>query len=1124
MRKKLQLLFILVLSFIKGQNPIDIVPPSPQAEEMVKYGNQPLNEYKGMAQINIPLVDIKEKNISTNVNLVYSKLGVRVNDLSNNVGVSWLLDMGGVITRTVYDVPDERNPTTRLIFDNLSYIQTIPYIKDGTNEADQLNDYIKNLSYDREFDIFSVSVNGISGKFYLDRDLNPILITNNHQFKIESVGDFRATHAFVLTANDGTQYYFGGEDAIEETLIREVGIYDRYVTGFYLTKIKNTNGDEMFFEYQSVGSKYFLTSVTESKSINVEKYSNCGPGTPTRNLDIPNSIRNNHLRLNKAKVLSSIISDEKMVRFHYLSAPVSSNDKLILIEVFNNFTNKKTQEFEFNYLDKISPITNVLQRYFLTNIKKYNYQNDIRNYESEYSFSYDDPLGIPDRNSYSVDVFGYFNNKVNTTFLPNLKLLNPTNNILDGIPGNYADRTSYFNFSKKGTLTSITYPTKGTTHFEYEGIPQKIMVYDGLENQVYSNLYQTVSQTESILDGNKVYDGIVKGTLHIEQPNPSAMPAKNGSINLSVIDISNPTILIVNQNINIDKLRPEEDPDVPQLKEIPINFVVEKNKQYKIILKLNKNNIYYSGSFSINYKSHYIQQNISGLRLKKTYDVAENNSLSNVKRIYYSSYDIINNVENLPDYLYPYSYFNTYFDLTGCVAPNGGLSLLSAAQEQTMLSSDPVNRYFDGENPDYPTYTNIVVSYGGDNFEKGGEEKTFVNGQFGISQPYKIPSNSDLYRDWVGTAASINTLALSFQRVFLYDDYNGKILENKIFSNNGNLYLRKKINFNYDQQIIGTKYNLMGSQSAPLWMVGPPLTFNNVVSNLLVLVNPIVSYNIYLNNQIEKNYIDNVPINTVDDTPYKKLITTTNYFYNNPSHYQLTSQKTTFPDLSYQTTDYRYAHEKSNTYLMGKNMIGIPLETQVIKTASGITKTISKTETLYPVNQPDANVTTSGLPLPKSVSTLDLITGNLSTEVTYDQYDSHGNLQQYTTKLGVSTAIVWGYNSTQPIAKIEGAKYSQVSSYITNIVGKSDADNLSGTTSSEQDVVDALDLFRQKSELSGFQITTYSYDLLIGVKSITPPNGIRQVYIYDAANRLKEVREHNQTGNLLKEYQYNYKH
>ncbi|MFY7844919.1 hypothetical protein [Chryseobacterium gambrini] len=64
---------------------------------------------------------------------------------------------------------------------------------------------------------------------------------------------------------------------------------------------------------------------------------------------------------------------------------------------------------------------------------------------------------------------------------------------------------------------------------------------------------------------------------------------------------------------------------------------------------------------------------------------------------------------------------------------------------------------------------------------------------------------------------------------------------------------------------------------------------------------------------------------------------------------------------------------------------------------------------------------------------------------------------------------------------------------------------------------------RTDSTFKDYQITTYSYDPLIGITSVTPPSGIRQVYIYDTTGKLKEIREMSKTGNLLKEFKYKYK-
>ncbi|REC70012.1 hypothetical protein DRF60_20920, partial [Chryseobacterium elymi] len=136
-------------------------------------------------------------------------------------------------------------------------------------------------------------------------------------------------------------------------------------------------------------------------------------------------------------------------------------------------------------------------------------------------------------------------------------------------------------------------------------------------------------------------------------------------------------------------------------------------------------------------------------------------------------------------------------------------------------------------------------------------------------------------------------------------------------------------------------------------------------------------------------------------------------------------------------------------------------------------KLISKSETKY--DNP-ANL------FPTSVLSYDLQNPTVSsTEVTYDKYDSKGNLQQYTAKNGISTTIIWGYNQTQPIAKIEGAKLSDISqSAIDAIVNASINDAQLNTEASEQSLISALDLFRNNSALSTYQITTYTYDPLIG--------------------------------------------
>lgn len=251
------------------------------------------------------------------------------------------------------------------------------------------------------------------------------------------------------------------------------------------------------------------------------------------------------------------------------------------------------------------------------------------------------------------------------------------------------------------------------------------------------------------------------------------------------------------------------------------------------------------------------------------------------------------------------------------------------------------------------------------------------------------------------------------------------------------------------------------------------------------------------------------------------LMTNTNLYYN--SNDQIITKSITFPDGKYNSENYKYSTEKNNTKLINANIINLPLETHLIgNVINGSLKTTSLVETHYD----DPNHLN-----PTSVSSYKLsdINNNPVTEATYDKYDSKGNLLQYTTKEGIPITIIWGYKTTLPIAKIEGGNYSQImqtfgldgnnnSSYQQlEIVKKSDLDI---DDSTENTLISELNNFRNKAEFKDFRITTYTYDPLIGVRSITPPSGFKEIYKYDNFKRLEYVI--NDEGKVLKEFKYNY--
>jgi hypothetical protein len=338
----------------------------------------------------------------------------------------------------------------------------------------------------------------------------------------------------------------------------------------------------------------------------------------------------------------------------------------------------------------------------------------------------------------------------------------------------------------------------------------------------------------------------------------------------------------------------------------------------------------------------------------------------------------------------------------------------------------------------------------------------------------------------------------------LYEDTNGIQL--------------KKVVYNYvENQANKTEVRAIARRK-----IFTPVVYNstwNGFENLDMVLYKNISRFTYLQSQTTTDYLNG-----------KALVTTTNYFYDNPNHFQLTKEETTFPDGTLNTKVLNYAHEKNNQKLIDANMVGVPLETITLKNG----KALAKAETIYPDqnNFPTAQAGTLLLPLSvkstrvNTISTAVLPSGETKdTEVTFDKYDSKGNILQYTLKSAIPVTIIWGYNQTHPIAKIEGATYAQILS-VLGITDISQADmvsksNLDTDVASEQTFIAALDAFRTNSNLSAYQITTYSYDPLIGVTSITPPSGIREYYHYDTANRLDRVTDVN--GNILKENTYHYK-
>ncbi len=1088
--------------------PYNVIPPTPESFYKSKFGNTDVNDFKGEPAVNIPLFSLQYGDIPFGLELRYIKSGVKVNEISNATGINWVLGTGGIITRTINDIADEK--ASRNLFPQFPIITF--------NNPQNWGSYVIQNNYDHEVDIFNFTVGGYSGSFYLDQNFQPVLLTKDNNCKVEAIGAFSQNYAFKITTNDGVVYYFGGTGFTEKTFNKE-DASAAGITSFYLKTITGNKNNTINFEYEDVGAlRSIITDIQESynSAADVVVEPNCG-GHPLPSSTIDQ--KNNFLKISDPKRIKKVTLDDRIINFNYSNDYVFYN-KLDNIQVIVN--NKLLKKYSFNYLDKFNG--NQLQRFFLTNVKFYENPSLNANPVSEYILEYDNPLELPGRLSTSIDYLGYYNGTFNglSTLIPNVNLFNDTN-----IPAfdNFADRRPLFELAKYGSLKSITYPTKGKTIFEYEP------VREAPRNETLGLVINVQHQndTKDVMP-YEFFDSTVHYTFGLYSMDQNVnTPALKARAIFNVYDEQN-NLVHTSEQITISKAT------VGLSRSIDGQFTFDRTKKYKFKLEVLDNlcsNC--EGYVNMDIKKLSTEHG-PGIRLKKQYDISENDTV-NIKRIYYT------NFANIPELNKENNVFKPDFSsfiLLQTNAPNPQTSMgchdgtVSYTGSSTLVknirsipnssslesfSGDTDEKYF---NLNDPMYSDITLSFGGDHFENGGEEKEyFVKPRNSIGVDLFTPDFFDLGTDqnFVGTISNLLKLIQSvkerFHRPFSFSNIDGRLLSDKIFKieNSSVKYIRTTENkyiFNEDKKL----YNILGADLYPTSTGGPYAIKNKFITSF-----PISIYEALLDETISTD----IPNPSFPD---RKIIQKIKNYYTNPDN-QLTKQVVTGPESDITETGYKYAHEKGNQLMIDRNMVGIPLETTTTQTKEGVTKTLGKTETLYPTSVPTAQ--SGSLLLPLSVKSADQLTGMMSTEASYDKYDEKGNILQYTTKDGVTVTIVWGYNKTQPIAKVEGITYDQLTSLASPAAIVMASDNDAADPAKEGVLLEALNSFRKNTQLVDKKVTTYTYDPLIGVTSITPPSGIRQVFAYDTANRLKEtkVRSKNSAGaytdKKAAEYKYNYK-
>lgn len=1100
-----KLFFFLILAFcnnLKAQKYLpNLVPPSPNASSILKFTEVPISYHKGTANINIPFFQTEYDGLNIEASIQYDTRGVKVSESASNIGTGWSLMSGGNISRQVRDRPDEL-PNGYLTFNHIKDFQTNSILRNNILSIN--NTYSQSdTSYDEYPDLYIFNFLGKTGKFIFDNFTKKPVLQSLDDLKIDVQfqSNTYTIEKIIITDEKGYKFIFGSSSS--ETA------YD-YISGISNQLINDFTNFYKDLEAGYRNSWQLLEIITPNNNVVKYKYA---PENITQYIKSETLVNNKPALIIQRRILTQNVISEinyglNKIVFNYDSssredlygskalksviAYDNNLNQIKKIELINSYVvgDPNTIPFSLKFTDP-----NSHKRLFLNNVKIW--ENNSAN-SSNYSFNYNNLL-LPSKHSSSIDYWGYYNGIINK------------DNLLED--QNIRSVSSQYN--EAGILKKITYPTGGSVEIEYEN--NQVMTPSYFKNLLVPNF---------TFDANyfhEVNEGIFKGSWFFNYSTNTY--EKNITINvppnLSVGYYSylgdNCTNIETSDcltKVRLNNLDTGESFIITNgISNFPANLVKPGN--YKIVVT----NSYFSPEDDLNFETNNF---FVALTWKELND--ENNFYNNfiaggkrVKSIIYNSNNVItkrnfeylidNTVSSgkligLPDFFYRSKENNNIIFGTSSAAP---LSSFNVGGD--VGYSLVTEKVLDGNNN-----LKQSIQYYYTNYEDGGQ---FYMNYFHIADNIDWARGLNtqvIYKNNTGQIVKKIENQYSFYNETLspylnYRKYNNQLVSNTPQSNTqlvDNSLKEIPTHYFYSKNLV----------TIPIYRFGD---YRDIYDNNQNSENPSIyriafftGGKITLNKTITQDFLNGTSI-----------ATTSNFFYTNPLNYQLSKEEIIFPDGSQTSKNFSYAHEKTNSFLVDKNMVGIPLQTTTTKTTNGVTKTISVLETKYPISQTEANAKTSGLPLPYEIKNSDLL-GVSQTEITYDKYDSKGNILQYTPKSGVPVTIIWGYNQTQPIAKIEGVTYdtltSLVGSLVNDAITKSNADKDKAT---EDTLILALNSLRTNSNVVNYQITTYTYDPLIGVTSITPPSGIMERYYYDAANRLEKVIDVN--GNILKEYKYNYK-
>ncbi|HET7116690.1 MAG TPA: hypothetical protein VFI29_09375 [Hanamia sp.] len=468
---------------------------SPNAAALGKYGDIPVSYHTGIPQINIPVYTVESGSLKLPISLSYHASGLKVQEQASWVGAGWSLNAGGMITRTVVGAPDDRGYSTSLVTDG-HYTDT-GYCNYLTN-VNSVDDIAFARGYkDGEPDLYFFNFGGASGKFYFNDDRTPMLVPEQDFKILPFTQSGQGFIGFIVTASDGTKYYFGqvGNNASVSpieitnpfTLQNGPSNTTAAASSWFLNKIISADGtDSITFAYQQENYSYYTQLWSPVTSVN---YNQIGPDYTIQNgfnlaKNIVQGVRltqinfkNGMIVFNPSASPRSDLSNSAGL-FSGTTRVDNANTNSyslgsITITNLNGFCKKDSFYYGYFY-DNTALNSSFYSNYSSDNLHTDEYRLRLDSIQETtcdnslkippYRFSYFSEA-VPRKLSFGIDHWGYSNGQIsNPGLVPTFTVI--TSGVSATTSG--ANRDSYWPEMRGGTLQQITYPTGGYTQFDFE--------------------------------------------------------------------------------------------------------------------------------------------------------------------------------------------------------------------------------------------------------------------------------------------------------------------------------------------------------------------------------------------------------------------------------------------------------------------------------------------------------------------------------------------------------------------------------------------------------------------------------------------------------------------------------